>query len=243
MKKIFSILSIVVLMASFASCDPMDSGDDTQKPGIENPDNNGDDTPTPPAEGEGNENEGEGNENEGEGGTDTPVPPTPTETRTITIDATSSFSPALPGSATKTKESYVLTVDGAEYPVTFYNPSKGFFKSGSNIRLCGKVDTGDNTGYPGYMTLPGIDGFSLTAVEITGGNSSGRKTYLIYDKDPIDPEVTDEESLGSVLIAQTEIQTITLSASSAGASYYLTVMGLASDSNAQFSKLVLTYTK
>lgn len=167
----------------------------------------------------------------------------PSDYKTITILATSSFSPALPTSATKTKESYVLTVDGTEYPVTFYNPSKGFWKSGNNIRLCGSVTKGDETGYPGYMTLPGIDGFSLTAVEITGGNTSGSKTYVIYDKDPIDSEVTDEKSLGSVTIAQTATETITLSESSAGVSYYLTVMGLASDSNAQFSKLVLTYTK
>lgn len=151
------------------------------------------------------------------------------------------FSPSLPGSATKTKNEYSWTFGGKTYLFTLYSPGKGYHKTGSNLRLVNKIDGGDNTGYPGYMTLPAIEGYKLTCVEITGGNGSGSKTYKIFDKDPIDVNVTDEVELGTITIAQTNTGTIQVEDSDAKV-YYLCCPGLASDSNAQFTKLVLTYT-
>ena len=151
------------------------------------------------------------------------------------------FTPSIPGTATLTKNEYSWTSGEKTYHFTLYSPGKGYRTSSPSLRLVGSITKNDNTGYPGYMTLPAIEGYKLTGVEITGGNDSGSKTYKIFDKDPIDEEVTDEVELGSVLIKQRETQTIQVEDSDAKV-YYLCCPGLSSDSNAQFTKLVLTYT-
>ena len=165
------------------------------------------------------------------------------DTKTLDIDFSAAFDPALPSTATTTKNTYTLTIGQETYSFTLYSPSKGYLKSGSNLRLVTAIASGDNTGYPGYMTLPGIDGYKLTSVTITGGNGSGTKTYKIFDKDPIDANVTDEVELGSAAITKQATETIQLENTIVGHVYYLCCLGKSSDSNAQMSKLVLTYTK
>ena len=236
MKKIFSILSIVALMASFASCDPMDSGDDTQKPGIENPDNNGDDTPTPPAEGEGNENEGEG-----EGGTDTPVPPT--ETRTITLDfATQPFttevhvhSSAAKGFTERTI--FTLVEEEVSYQFEVNSPERGFCYISNCLRLvCDGTASGSNYG---YIKLPGLDGFTLSGINITSGNGTNKKDYYIFDKDPL-TATSAGDAVHTFKLSDNEPFEVNLYGKTAvGEGCYLAALG----KNTQFSKLVLTYTK
>lgn len=176
----------------------------------------------------------------GDGGDDPVVPEV--DTKILDIDFRA-FSPALPTGSTTTKNTYTLTIEEETYSFTLYSPAKGYWLSGVKLRLVGSVSSGDNTGYPGYMTLPGIAGYRLTSVMITGGNTSGTKTYRIFDKDPIDENVTDEVELGSVAIKQLAEGTIQLESTIVGHAYYLCCLGMSSDSNAQMSKLVLTYSK
>ena len=236
MKKIFSILSIVALMASFASCDPMDSGDDTQKPGIENPDNNGDDTPTPtpPTEGEGNENEGEGNENEGEGegGTDTPVPPTPTKTLTLTLDCTSWPFEEESVTAAKTTDAagdnLTITQDAVSYTFNIMNTIGGYYHTGSALRGNNKK-AGDFK-----LTLPTIDDMKLISVkvEVTNApseNSDNRKYIKIIGAgEVVSCTINNTDGLNELVTKAPEI----------GGKCALESGG----NNVQFKTIILTYT-
>lgn len=236
MKKDFLILSIVALLASFASCDPMDSGDDAQKPGIENPDNNGDDTPTPPAEGE-----GEGNENEGEG--TTPVPPTPTETKTITLDFSEQpFTTDIHVHSSAAKSvteltTFTLMQEEVSYQFEVNSPERGFCYVSSCLRLiCDGTASGSNYG---YIKLPGLDGFTLSGINITSGNTTNKKDYYIFDKDPL-TATSAEDAVHTFELSNNEPFEVNLYGKTAvGEGCYLAALG----KNTQFSKLVLTYTK
>ncbi len=220
MKKIFSILSIVALLASFASCDPMDSGNDT---------------PTPPTE-------GEGNENEGEGGTDTPVPPTPTETKTITLDfATQPFTTDVhvhSSSAKSVKDltTFTLEQEGVSYQFDVYSPQLGFcYVTGCLRIVCDGTASEPNYG---YIKLPGLDGFTLSGINITSGNSTNKKDYYIFDKDPLTAASAD--AVHTFALSNNEPFEVNLYGKTAvGEGCYLAALA----KNTQFSKLVLTYTK
>ena len=203
MKKIFSILSIVAFMASFASCDPMDSGNDTQGPGVENPDDSGNETPTPPTE-------GEGNENEGEGGTDTPVPPTPTKTLTLTLDCTSW--PFEEESVTEAKitdaagDNLTITQNSVSYTFNIKNTIGGYYHTGSALR-------GNNSQAGDFkLTLPIIDDMKLISVKVEVTNAptdtSDNRKYIkitgagevvactINNTDGLNELVTKEPKIG-----------------------------------------------
>ena len=163
------------------------------------------------------------------------------ETMSITVDfSVMPFSSDFPTKAEKSKKTYVLP--DTEYSFTFYSPALGFYFTGTALRLVGKIVDGDPLS-PGYILLPAVADHKLTMVSITGANATGEKSYVIYDKDPIDEAVVDEASLGSVKVPKADTVSLILKDPSVDKAYYLTVPGTKSDNNAQISKLVLTYTK
>ena len=179
----------------------------------------------------------EGDEGEGEGEGEV-------EDIVLTLDfANQLFDPALPTSKTTEKKTYTL-VD-TDYVFTIYNNTHGFHysSSGKYLRLIGDTGTKEspNPGY-GYMHLPAIPGYRLLSTTVTGANTTGTKTYHICDIDPIENSITEENILSTVEISSVNTGTMTLSDSEAGVGYYFMLKGGLSDKNAQFSKLVLTYT-
>lgn len=152
-----------------------------------------------------------------------------TESLSLTLDCAQGNILALPTeSTTSGPNAYKVTIDEVEYEFTLYNPTNGYRYLSSCIRL----------GNGGYMKLPAITGYSLSKVEITGGNDGYNKYYYIYDSDPLKTEPV-ANLLGNVTVYGLETKTISLSSSVSDFAYYL----YATSSNAQFKKLVLTYTK
>lgn len=167
---------------------------------------------------------------------DDPVTPEPAESLTISIDFSSTeFTPAMPSSANKTSQTYAFESEGITYNIEIGSPKQGYFKSSNYLRLVHSVSVewGSDAG---YIKLPAVDGFALTGFEITKAHGSGTKNYKVFATSDF-----SGDSLTSFGLSSTAGPTnIDLSGkTSAGVGYYLATI----TNNAQFSKLVLTYTK
>ena len=174
----------------------------------------------------------------------TSEPEVPVEPKTITItldfvetNGNQPFTKNLPGSekVTSADEWVSYTLKGSNYVFSFCAPTtgKGYCRSSFTVN--------DVTDYvlrieDAYMQLPAISGFTLTSAEVTGGNTSGNKEYKFY---AAVPQSTDETPIVSVTVNKTNAETVTFTKTEAGVGYIM----MATGSNAQFSKLVLTYTK
>lgn len=187
-------------------------------------------------------NTGNGDSNTGAGenqdGPTTPVIPTPIDTKTITIEFTEQnanqpFAPNLPGSEKVTKEWVPYTLKETDYNFEFYAPvdGKGYGRFGVSNTYAIRIEGA-------YMKLPSIADYQLHKLEVTGGNTSGNKTYMVYDKVP---EAAKEPPRDSLVVNGFSTKSLVFSdkATSVGVSYLLSGSG----SNAQFQKLVLTYGK
>lgn len=164
-------------------------------------------------------------------GGDEPITPDPSETLTITLQTPYPFTDNLPTSkGTKTKDEY--TLKNSDYKFVLYNPNDGYYLTSSCLRISTTKDKS------GYIQFPAISGYKLTKFEITGGNGTNGKDYYVYANDPI--EVTsNNEPLQHFKLTSNDPKVVDMVGTSEGVGYFLE----SHSTNAQFTKLVLTYTK
>ena len=171
-----------------------------------------------------------------------PEVPVEPETITITLDfdetnGNQPFTTNLPGSekVTGADEWVSYTLKGSNYVFSFCAPTtdKGYCRSSFTVN--GVTDYSLRI-EDAYMQLPDISGFTLTSAEVTGGNTSGNKEYKFY---AAVPQSTGKILIGSVSVTKTNAETVTFTETEAGVGYIM----MATGSNAQFTKLVLTYTR
>ena len=174
----------------------------------------------------------------------TPVIPTPVETKTIIVEFTEQneyqpFMSNLPGSEKLADKWSPYTLKETDYNFEFYAPVEGKGYGRFAVTKSGTEEPCYALRVEGaYMKLPSIADYQLHKVEVTGGNTSGNKTYRIYDKVSETPKEAPRDSL-IVNGLGTKSLLFSDKATSVGVSYIISGFG----SNAQFQKLVLTYGK
>lgn len=178
----------------------------------------------------------------GEGGDETGEP------MVITLDFSTSwpFNEELASNVKITeKKTYTLTQNGATYSFDVFSEKGekggGFYFNGSSLRLTNADNKG--TGQRGYLSVPAIAGYKLTALDATVTNTTGTKNLYLYSGCAVNDGII---SLSGKLSDAMQID-VTVSKSghfditgtSANTSYYL----YTESNNYQLGKLVLTYTK
>lgn len=157
----------------------------------------------------------------------------------LTVEMSYPFTKDLPTSATKTKDTYYLK----EYPETthpdykfvLYNPKNGYRLTSGSLRISTTKDIS------GYIQFPAIPEYTLESIEITSGNGTNSKDYYVYAKEPIDAEgnlvTTNNPELVHFKLSNATPYTVNITGASEGVGYFLE----SHSTNAQFTKLVLTY--
>lgn len=178
----------------------------------------------------------------GEGGDDTGEP------LVITLDFSTSwpFNEELASNVKITeKKTYTLTQNGATYSFDVFSEKGekggGFYFNGSALRLTNADNKG--TGQRGYLSVPAIAGYKLTALDATVTNGTGTKNLYLYSGCAVnDGIISLSGKLSDAMqidVAVSKSGHFDITGTSANTSYYL----YTESNNYQLGKLVLTYTK
>lgn len=154
----------------------------------------------------------------------------------LTVAMSYPFTTNLPTTATKSKDTYYLKTDtNQKYPFVLYNPTDGYRLTSGTLRISTTKDVS------GYIQFPAIPEYTLASIEITSGNGTNAKDYYVYAKEPIDAKgklvTTDNPELVHFKLANATPYTVNITGASEGVGYFLE----SHSTNAQFTKLVLTY--
>ena len=124
-------------------------------------------------------------------------------------------------------EELTYTLKGTEYTFVLYRA----YRNAGNLRVTGSG--------LGYIKFPEIADFKLSKINITGSNGANAKDYYICTSKPT---LNNESKLAdydqTFKLTNNDPTDVTISDSEAGVGYYLASIA----KNAQFTKLVLTYT-
>lgn len=164
---------------------------------------------------------GEGDEPEGDPIVLT-VDMTPKEAEAVYFNP---FEEALKTSAQDEELTY--TLKGTEYTFVLYRA----YRNTGNLRITG--------GGLGYIKFPEIADFKLSNINIMGSNGANAKDYYICTSKPTLNESNELADYDQTFrLTNNDPTDVTISDSEAGVGYYLASIA----KNAQFTKLVLTYT-
>ena len=151
----------------------------------------------------------------------------PKERLTLTVDFTSwPFTPSAPDKNNKsmTKDAYVLTQDGVDYPFEIYAPATGYYyKGGDFLRF-------DESG-GGYLKCPAVEGKALVEITVAITNTGDKKISVSSDG-------TDAgDILKTTNIVKQGSATCQLTGTMPGVSYYI----YTKTKHTQISKVILIY--
>jgi len=143
------------------------------------------------------------------------------------------------------RPTYTLSQNNEQYSFEVYAEAKGFYYTGTALRIS---NTKDADGKKGYITTPAISNYKLTGVEITlTNNTTANKSVTLYSSCDVNEGVISYSGkIGDTMkisVVQDDVTSKTGSFAISGTEVNKQYFLYTASSGYQIGKLVLTYTK